>query len=38
MIASTKGYLECVKILLEHNADANKAGTLIFKLSTHLFI
>jgi len=27
LIASTKGYLECVKVLLQHNADANKAGT-----------
>ena len=27
LIASSKGYEECVKLLLEHGADPNKSGT-----------
>lgn len=28
LIAASKGYMECVKLLLENNADANKAGNM----------
>ena len=37
LIASAKGFVECVKLLLQHNADANKAGR-ISRVSTQTIL